>query len=214
MEKEKQVALFDLDGVLIDTESQYTEFWEQIGKTYFPDNKSFASEIKGQTLTTIYQRYFKDMQIQLVVKEELNRFEEKMSYAFIPGVEAFLKDLAHHQVKMAVVTSSDQTKMKQVYRTHPQLATYFDRVFTAEDFAKSKPDPDCYLLGADYFSAEKSQCVVFEDSLNGLKAGYAAGMQVVGLSTSLSEQIIQPYAKLIIPDFTNFGYESFCALLS
>ena len=52
--------------------------------------------------------------------------------------------------------------------------SFFDAILTSEDFERSKPDPDCYLKGAALFGAERDECVVFEDSFNGLKAGRAA----------------------------------------
>ena len=53
-----KAALFDLDGVIIDTEPQYTEYWRSVGRKYFPDDKDFALKLKGQTLTCIFDKYF------------------------------------------------------------------------------------------------------------------------------------------------------------
>ena len=210
MKQKERIALFDLDGVLLDTEKQYTIFWNSVAEKFFyPPNKSFATDIKGQTLDTIYKTYFPDEKVRQKIEEGLLTLEQEMAYPFIPGAEELLADFKRHGVKMALVTSSGEDKMKQVYRIHPEFKDYFNTVITAKDVSRSKPAPDCYLQGASFFSVPVSQCVVFEDSLNGLCAGRKAGMFVVGLTTTLSYEIVARQADLIIPDFLTFTYESF-----
>ena len=93
-------ALFDLDGVVLDTESQYTVCWDWIGKVYKPDIPHFAHLIKGQTLTQIFNWYFKDEEkAQHEIENQLIEFEKNMDYAYIPGVVAFIKDLKQNHVK-------------------------------------------------------------------------------------------------------------------
>ena len=105
-------------------------------------------------------------------------------------------------MKTAIVTSSNKDKMEAVSKVHPELNDYFDAIFTSEDFERSKPDPDCYLKGASHFGVDSADCVVFEDSFNGLKAGRAANMRVVGLATTNAAADIKPYADIVINDFT------------
>ena len=88
----------------------------------------------------------------------------------------------------------------------PVLLGYFDRVLTSEDFAKSKPDPDCYLKGAACFGAQPSECVGLEDSFNGLKAVRASGAFTLGLSTTNSAESIAPYSDYVIPDYEGFTF--------
>lgn len=207
-------ALFDLDGVVLDTESQYTVCWDRIGKVYKPDIPQFADLIKGQTLTQIFDRYFKDEEMaQHEIENQLIEFEKSMDYAYIPGVIAFIKDLKQHHVNTAIVTSSNQQKMTNVYQRHPEFETFFDVILTSEDFKRSKPDPDCYLTAAAHFSVSHNQCVVFEDSINGLKAGKAAQMKVCGLATTNSVELIEPLSDMVINDFVGMSYEKLCAMI-
>jgi HAD superfamily hydrolase (TIGR01509 family) len=104
-------------------------------------------------------------------------------------------------VKTAVVTSSNKVKMQAVYASHPEFTSLFDAILTSEDFAESKPSPDCYLRAAARFGADPKDCVVFEDSFNGLKSGRAAGMCVVGLSTTNPAESIAPLCDLVISDY-------------
>ena len=207
-------ALFDFDGVVMDTETQYTLFWNEIGDKYFPQYPEFGRIIKGQTLTRIYDTYFPDMEeVRQKITDSLNLFEKEMHYDFIPGVVDFMKNLREHGVKMAIVTSSNQMKMANVYRAHPELKELVDYILTAERVKHSKPAPDCFLLGADILGTVPENCVVFEDSFHGLEAGNAAGMLVVGLSTTNSEEAIRDKCSLVIPDFRNLTYEEMRRLL-
>ena len=208
-------ALFDFDGVVMDTESQYSIFWNGVGKKYHPEYEEFGKIIKGQTLRQIYDRYFAGMEKeQEEITEALNRFEAQMKYDYIPGVTDFMRELHAHGVKIAIVTSSNEQKMANVYAVHPELKDLVDRILTAEMFTRSKPAPDCFLLGAEVFDTVPENCVVFEDSFHGLEAGNAAGMTVIGLSTTNPAEAIQDKCRLVISDFTSFGYEKMKSLLA
>ena len=222
-----KAALFDLDGVVFDTESQYSVFWGMIGKEYHPEISDFAQIIKGQTLVQIYDKYFSDDKIfaskvnfcsvkdeQAKITARLDEFEQNMSYNYIAGFEDFVKDLRNNGIKCAVVTSSNIPKMLNVYQQRPEFKDYFDRVLTSEDFAKSKPDPDCYLKGAAYFGVKPEECVGLEDSFNGLKSGRAAEMVVVGLSTTNPENEISKFSDIVVNDYKSFKYENICNLIT
>ena len=162
-----RVALFDLDGTLINTENQYTEFWERVGKELDLNIPNLAQIIKGRTLTSIFSNFIPSLELQKEISIRLDLFESQMQFPFYPGVLDFLEDVRKNGVKCAVVTSSNKAKMAAVKRRIPNFDELFDKVLTAEDFSASKPDPACYLYGAQVFSAQKCQCVVFEDAVNG-----------------------------------------------
>ena len=207
-------ALFDFDGVVMDTEKQYTIYWDKVGREYHPELSHFGAMIKGQTLTQIYDKYFAGMEAeQQRITEGLNSFEREMSYEFVPGVEDFMKDLRAHGVKIAIVTSSNEQKMANVYVAHPELKELVDRILTAEMFTRSKPAPDCFLLGAEVFSTVPENCVVFEDSFHGIEAGNAAGMPVIGLSTTNPAEAIAAQCRWVMPDFTGFTVEKMKSVL-
>lgn len=199
-------ALFDLDGVILDTEDQYTVFWEQTGRKYL-DKTGCGLLLKGMTLPHIFEKYFENADITFdVLSDELENFEASMKMKYIPGALEFIKELKAHDIKLAIVTSSTRTKMQNVYNQCPELETLFDKILTSEDFSRSKPFPDCYLLGAQFFNTTPDCCFVFEDSINGLKAGAAAQMTVIGLETTNPKEKIEPYSSRIIKDFTEISY--------
>jgi HAD superfamily hydrolase (TIGR01509 family) len=202
-----KVALFDLDGTLVDTEDQYTVFWGATARKYRPDVPRLEFLIKGTTLTQIFDTYFPDPQWQKEITEGLNAWEAQMRYEFYPGALDFLKDLKRNGVKCAVVTSSNIPKMESVRRQIPELDSLFDKVLTAEDFTASKPAPDCYLQGAKVFDADIDECVVFEDAYTGLQAGMSSGIFTIGLSTGHTKEEIQDKCNYVLDSFEGMTFE-------
>lgn len=203
----KIAVLFDFDGVVMDTESQYSVFWHKMGVDYLGIS-DLEDRVKGQTLKYIYDMFFAGMTSQQdEITKALNRFEQEMDYEYVPGVEAFIADLRRHGVKMAVVTSSNDQKMAAVYRKHLEVKSMFDRILTADMFAHSKPAPDCFLLGMEVFGTTPATTYVFEDSFNGLKAGMASGATVIGLATTNTREEIAGLCHYVIDDFSGMTYE-------
>jgi HAD superfamily hydrolase (TIGR01509 family) len=202
-----KAALFDLDGVVFDTEPQYTVFWGQQCREYHPEHPGLEQEIKGQTLVQIYDAWFSGPlePEQAVITERLNKFEQQMHYDYIAGFLDYITSLRKKGVKTAVVTSSNQPKMQAVYQSHSEFRSLFDTILTSEDFERSKPDPDCYLKAAERLGVTPSESVVFEDSFNGLKSGRAAGMFVYGLATTNSAEKIVSLCDQVINDYTTLN---------
>ena len=210
MKKEElKAALFDLDGVVIDTESQYSVFWGSQCRLYHPEHPGLENEIKGQTLDQILDMGWSGEleKEREVLVSRLNAFEAQMQLDYLPGFEDFIADLRKHGLRTAVVTSSNRLKMESVYRQHPDFGQLFDAILTSEDFAESKPSPDCYLRAAQRFGLTSEACVVLEDSINGLRSGRAAGMMVVGLVTTNPMDVVRPLSDCQISDYLNFDYK-------
>ena len=138
-------ALFDLDGVVVDTETQYSRIWDELGKKYLAAPvENFSIRIKGTSLKQILDRYF-NPQDHAAIVAELDAQEDLLQFDFIPGVIQFVEELRNADVKVAIVTSSNQKKMSHLYKQHYGLKPMFDAIITADDITKSKPDPECYL---------------------------------------------------------------------
>ena len=201
---EMNAALFDLDGVIINTEPLYTGFWQEIGKEYFPDDESFAHKLKGQTLSNIFSLYFDGDEIaKKTIRQKLDNFEAQMDFPLVSGIENFLLQLKEAAIPAVVVTSSDRYKMESLKKKRPSLMDGFNRVFTAEDSQKSKPAPDCYISAAKSLGFCPCECCVFEDSVSGLKAARDSGAFVVGLTTSFPNEIVDEMSDMSIPNFLN-----------
>lgn len=200
------IALFDFDGVLMDTETQYSRFWDETGRKYL-NIEGFGSVIKGQTLKQIFGKHFaafSERELR-IIEDSLNEYESQMSYEFIPGAREFLLELKKAGVPTAIVTSSNDMKMSQVYQVHPQLHTMVDAILTSEHFSKSKPDPECFVKGIETLGGSPGATVVFEDSIHGITAGRGAGAYVVGLATTNKREVIEPLCDMVIDDFSDFS---------
>ena len=190
-------VLFDLDGVLLDSEGQYSIFWEQMDREYPTGIPEFASYIKGFHLTRILS-YFANEEVRQQVLDKLQEFERQMRYEFFPGALDFVRRVRDAGIPMAIVTSSDHKKMQALYSQYPEFSTLFDKIITGDMVTKAKPDPDCFLMGARQLGVDIKDCIVFEDSRNGLIAGRASGALVVGISTTLDSETVSELSDLTL----------------
>jgi len=197
--------LFDLDGVIIDTEPQYDIFWKATAEKYNLGIENFENVIKGTTLPYIFSRYFSHLPeyVHREITADNRAFELQMDIIPIPGVLTFLEDVKKAGIPMGLVTSSDDRKIEYTFRRLP-VRRYFDAIVSADRITKGKPDPECYLSAARDLGVSPKNCYVFEDSFNGIKSGNAAGMKVIGLSTTNPADSIAKDCIRVIPDFCDF----------
>ena len=197
-------VLFDLDGVVVDSESIYTQFWSDIDKLYPTGVENFAIAIKGNTLQRILADYFPDNDVKQDILERIKDFEINMRYKPFAEAIRFINELKRNQFRIAIVTSSSQKKMDNLYTQNPGFREMFDAVVTGDMVSHSKPDPEPYLLGAEAIGVMPESCYVFEDSISGIESGIRAGATVIGLATTLPYDKIDGKAHLTINDFTGF----------
>ena len=196
--KDKHCAvLFDLDGVLLDSEGQYTIFWEQMDREYPTGIPQFASFIKGSHLARILN-YFDSDDVRQQVLDKLLEFQQQMRYEFFPGALDFVRKLRDADIPMAIVTSSDHKKMQALYSQYPEFPTLFDKIVTGDMVTNAKPDPDCFLMGARQLGVDIKECIVFEDSRNGLIAGRESGALVIGIATTLDRDTVSQLSDLTL----------------
>lgn len=193
--------LFDLDGVLIDSESEYTGIWTEINDCFPTGINNFALAIKGQTLPEILGKYFSP-EIHDEVVTMLYEKEQKMRYEYLPGARELLEEIKNEGYGCILVTSSNEMKMKHLREERPELPSYFKDMVTADKVNHSKPDPEGYILGAKMLNLTSADCVVFEDSLQGVMAGKRSGAFVIGLSTTLDAETLRPHCDMIIKDLS------------
>ncbi len=200
------IVLFDLDGVIVNTEPQYKIFWDKIGLEYL-GIEEFQFMIKGQALFQIFGKYFSGVSQEQIkeINARLDEFERNMSYDYVPGVYEFILSLKTAGIPMAIVTSSNEVKMANVRRAHPELWDLMDAVITSSYFTRSKPDPECFLKGIEVLGGTPEETYVFEDSIHGVNAGRAAGARVIGLATTLPPDMLEPLCDQVIPDFLGFS---------
>ena len=190
-------VLFDLDGVLLDSEGQYSIFWEQMGKDYPTGVPDFANYIKGFHLSRILG-YFDSDDVRQQIMDKLLEFERNMRFEFFPGALELVKGLREAGIPMAIVTSSDRKKMQSLFGQFPDFPTLFDHIVTGDMVTKAKPDPECFLTGAKLLGVDIKDCIVFEDSRNGLIAARESGAMVIGLPTTLAPDVVSQLCDMMV----------------
>ena len=199
-------VLWDLDGVLLDSEGKYSIFWARMDEEHPTGIDNFASYIKGFHLNRI-MGYFESEEVRQQILDELLTFERDMVYEFFPGAIELVKQLRAAGIPMAIVTSSDRKKMQSLYSQHPEFPTLFDHIITGDMVTKAKPDPDCYLMGAKMLGIDIKDCIVVEDSRNGLIAGRESGARVIGIATTLSREAANELSDMTLDSIGQLSVE-------
>lgn len=204
----KTGVLFDLDGVLVDSEGEYSDFWGPMGRRFNVPSPTFAADIKGTTLGEILLSFPEESREGIV--NELHEYEKSMKYPWLPGAKEFIEKLEAAGIPFAIVTSSDDVKMGYLFAAHPELRGKLAALVTGSMVKHSKPNPEGYLTGAHLIGVPVGDCYVFEDSLQGLEAGKRSGATVIGLATTNSREKLKGKAHKIIDDFAGFDVEKMC----
>jgi HAD superfamily hydrolase (TIGR01509 family) len=183
-------ALFDWDGVLVDSKALHQAAWDQVAKEFGyphgPDDfrRHFGSQNRRAISEILRWTSDRAMLERISVRKEII-YRERLGAAdiWMPGSLAFLELLAAHGVPCAVVSSSPRENIDVVLGQGAPRGQ-FQAVITAEDTRLGKPEPEGFLLGAARLGLAAERCVVFEDAPAGIQAGLAGGMRVVALSTT------------------------------
>lgn len=197
--------LFDLDGVLIDSETEYTRIWAHINDQFPSGYPDLPMRIKGMTLEKIIETYYPDPEHGPKLTKLLLDLENEMRYEWKPGARELLEKLSTRGYDTVLVTSSNDRKMAHFDDELPEARGYFTRIITGDMVSHSKPDPEGYLLAARLIDTDPRRCVVFEDSLQGVKAGKAAGALVIGVAGTLPAETIAPYSDIVVDSLENIN---------
>lgn len=200
----ENAILFDLDGVILDSETVYTEIWNEIDRLFPTGVPEFALKIKGSTLEKILDDYYPSPEIRNKVEAKLYDLESQMHYLFKPGSEEALKYLKNQKIPIALVTSSNSVKMQHVYDQIDGFKDFFDVIITGDMVSRSKPDPEGYALAASLLKKKPENCIVVEDSYQGIMAGKNLNARVVGVKGTIPIEKLSEGADFIIDSLAEF----------
>jgi len=200
-------ALFDLDGTLLNSEPYYTEFWNEIAAKFRPDITDLPDKCRGITPAVSIARFFPNEEDRITIARLLSEGEKNMTINLFPGSMDYIRDLKSHGIKCALVTSSDQPKIKRLFSKLPEFRNLFDYVITSEEFGRPKPAPDCFLKAAANLGIPADECIAYEDSIAGLKAATDAGAFTIGMITTNPLEVMAPICNYPLSAFPGFTYE-------
>lgn len=192
----KAGAIFDMDGLLFDTEVLYNSGWKKVadahGLTLDPKMLDETTGVSGEVMYETVRRYWPDADVPRMVEEIFEDTLQMLSQE-VPvkeGVYEILSYLKESGVKMAVASSSPYHLVMNNLRV-AQIDSYFDVVVSGGQVERGKPAPDIFILAAEKLGLAPEDCYVLEDGPNGVHAGAAAGC-----STIMVPDLIAPTEEL------------------
>ena len=179
-------VIFDMDGVMIDSERQSNEGWlwaaEQLGvemPMWLIDSfKGAPNTLSCQFFDNYYHGKIDYWEARKLRTEHIYKIREKEGLPIKKGLFELLDYIRENGIKCAVATSTRRESAEKTLHTIGAWE-YLDNVVYGDSVEHGKPEPDIFLSAADRIGVPPQECIVIEDSINGIKAGHAAGMKVV-----------------------------------
>lgn len=216
----KFAVLFDMDGVIVDTNPAHKKAILQFCNRY--DKKLSDEEMKkyiwGRTnkewIRHLFGEHISDAQLKLYAdeKELLFRTIYEPDVKLLNGLLSFLDMLVEYNIPKAVGTSAPRANVDFIFK-HTGIEKYFDTVLDERAVTIGKPNPEIYLKAAKALNFDPADCIVIEDSLAGIESGKRAGCKVIGITTTHSPAELAT-ADLTAPDFTTLSLNDLTTLFT
>jgi len=211
-------AIFDMDGTMVDNTPYHFKSWQAIYKKYNKGEitaETYKSQISGVPIIDTLKGLFPDAdetQLQALLKEKEGLYKEFYGpyVSAVNGLENLLIELKDAGVKLAMASSATIDDIDFIL-SHVPVRQYFDVIIDGNRVSKGKPNPQIFLKAAADLGMKPEDCVVFEDSIAGIKAANAAEMKVVGITTGHPAAKLQP-SNLVIKDFTEVDQQKLAKL--
>ncbi|MDP2161010.1 MAG: HAD family hydrolase [Flavobacterium sp.] len=210
-----QTVIFDMDGVIVDTEPvhhfAYQQHFKQLNIDVSPE--MYAS-FTGNSTKNIYERlktiYDLKEDVQTLVETKRNlfndAFDQKEDLYLLDGVEGLIKELHQNGMQMVLASSSANVTIQRIFNRF-NLDNYFTHKVSGEDFPKSKPHPAIFLKAAELAKTPVRNCIVIEDSTNGILAAKAAEIYCIGYDSVNSKLQDYSLADQVISHFNELNFE-------
>lgn len=208
-----KAVIFDMDGIIIDSEPLHLSIEEDIFKKLgisiaYEEHNTFIGTTSHYMWDKIKTNHNLTESLEELVELDRNTYLDFLNDALdlqpINGVKELIIDLHKNNIKLAVASSSPLNVIEKVLSLF-EIRNYFDYIVTGDYVSKSKPEPDIFLYAGEKLDVDSKECVVIEDSHNGVLAAKKANMKCIGYKNINSGNQDLSKADIIIDDFNDIN---------
>lgn len=205
----KNTVIFDMDGVIVDTEPLHKKaYYQHFEELKIDVDAELFSRFTGKSTRNVYQMIKEIFAIDTNVEDLIQRkrtlfydlFDSDPALKLLDGVEVLIKNLYSANFQLILASSAAKSTIHRVFKRF-NLFPFFSHLVSGEDFPESKPNPAIFIEAQRLSGNDKSHCIVIEDSTNGIKAANAAEIFCVGYKSENSKNQNYETADLVIHHF-------------
>lgn len=210
-----KAVIFDMDGVIIDSEPTHmkleNETYKKLGiEVTEEEHRSFVGATSYYMWEALKNKYKLNQTLEELIEYERNKYFEHLNsdeceIILIAGVKELIKDLHENGVNLAIASSSPLNVIEAIAKKF-QIEEYFKVFVTGDYVKKSKPEPDIFIFASEKLGVNPDDCVVIEDSHNGVCAAKKAGMKCIGINSDATGRQDISMADLVINSFKEVNY--------